>query len=205
MKTENRLNHLLHVVLCLVTVGFWVPVYVIRLCANEMGNRLVRQYNAGWKAAPQLMSGAQRDALLNAAANGIDAAGNYIRPEPLTVELRELQSKLSRCEFDKSLYHLRLCQLVSAVNVLPLTCTNSQLREVHPLAQKLAANTSDTEYTRVIRHADALHADLRRLVTALASMTDPEDQIIAHPGPELDELQKAYKQAVAGVYWGRPQ
>jgi len=190
MKTENRLNHIRHIVLCLVTVGLWVPVYLIRLCANEMANRIVRAYNEGYMAAPSAVTeGRQVD---------------VIWPKSFTDELRDLQSRLSRCEFDKSLYHLRLCQLVTALNSTPLANTSVTLREAHQIALNLVHPSTDQEYTRVIKNADMQLADLRRLVNALASMTDGDNQLVAHPGPELTELQAAYKQAVNGVYWGRP-
>jgi hypothetical protein len=201
MKTENRLNHIMHLLLCLLTVGLWVPVYIIRLCANEMANRIVRAYNKGYSDSPYFIdqSGAYSQNRAGDAVNPAPAAG-YLQVQN---ELRELQSRLSRCEFDRSLYCLRLEQLVRALGMQPFTNVPTSVREAYETAQKLVFAIGDLEYTRVIKNADQQLEDLRRLMTALTNMTDPEDNIVAHPGPELTKLQAAYKQAGRGMYWGR--
>jgi hypothetical protein len=202
MKTENKLNHILHLLLCLFTFGFWVPVYLFRLLGNEMHNRLIRQYNAGHRdgqGVQYLDAYSQARTERDAAKEGCtppDAVGMLL----MQTELRELQGRLSRCEFDKSLYSLRLEQLCRALATMPFTAVPATVREAFELGRKLTAGTTLTDYQRATMHADNLEQDLGRIMTALDHMTDPAGIIQGYAGPELDVLQVAYDLAKASTY-----
>lgn len=50
MKTEVTMRHWLHIILLLVTMGFYAPVYLVIAANTQRTNELVRSFNEGYNA-----------------------------------------------------------------------------------------------------------------------------------------------------------